>query len=342
MEVIEHEGQKDDEAEGPRREGQVGKRARRKLPPPPPTTWEPSQLFPLRAPRPKHINHFGISGGKDSTALLLWALFESGYPRESLDITFCDTGNESPITYRYVAYLEAFLQIGITRIHPGLKFFELAARKRRFPSAKARFCTYALKIKPTIDYINATFREGHTMTLHSGVRAAESDTRAKLLDREYDGNFLCEVVRPLLRLSVSDVWAMHEKYGIRPNPLYAMGMLRVGCFPCVMSRKSEIKNIAAKFPEAIDHIRERERISGRPAANGFSSFYGPNAIPARFHSRVYRRAKDGKEFSVATIDDVVRWSKTGKGAIEDNTMDLFAFDEAPAEKVSGCQSGFCE
>jgi 7-cyano-7-deazaguanine synthase in queuosine biosynthesis len=44
------------------------------------------------------INHIGISGGKDSTALLLWAVHESGYPKESIHATFCDTDNEHQIT----------------------------------------------------------------------------------------------------------------------------------------------------------------------------------------------------------------------------------------------------
>jgi hypothetical protein len=39
------------------------------------------------------INHCGCSGGKDSTALLLWMVHESGYHLESIRPTFCDTGN---------------------------------------------------------------------------------------------------------------------------------------------------------------------------------------------------------------------------------------------------------
>lgn len=51
------------------------------------------------------INHIGISGGKDSTALLLWAVHESGYDPNSLDVTFCNTHNEHQITYDYVRML---------------------------------------------------------------------------------------------------------------------------------------------------------------------------------------------------------------------------------------------
>ena len=70
------------------------------------TTWIVSEAYPPAVPRPERINHIGCSGGKDSTALLLWAIFESGYSRDSLDVSFCDTGNEAPATYDYISYLE--------------------------------------------------------------------------------------------------------------------------------------------------------------------------------------------------------------------------------------------
>ncbi len=164
------------------------------------------------------INHIGISGGKDSTALLLWAVHESGYDPNSLDVTFCNTHNEHQITYDYVKMLSETIW-PITTLEPELGFFELAKKKKRFPSAKARFCTVELKIKPTLAHISTLFAQGNTVRLHSGVRAGESDKRAKMLEREFDGNMLCEVFRPLLKWSIEDVWAMHAKYGIPRNPL---------------------------------------------------------------------------------------------------------------------------
>ena len=52
------------------------------------------------------VNVLSVSGGKDSTAMWLWA-FEN-----NLDIgvvTFANTGNEHPLTYGYVDYLESKL-----------------------------------------------------------------------------------------------------------------------------------------------------------------------------------------------------------------------------------------
>lgn len=72
------------------------------------TTFVVSAKFPPPAIRPEKIHHAGISGGKDSTALAIWMVKDSGYPRESLEFSFCDTGNESPVTYRYLDYLEEY------------------------------------------------------------------------------------------------------------------------------------------------------------------------------------------------------------------------------------------
>lgn len=51
------------------------------------------------------IYHVGISGGKDSGAVLLWLVHESGIPRHQINATFCDTGNEHEHTYEQVRIL---------------------------------------------------------------------------------------------------------------------------------------------------------------------------------------------------------------------------------------------
>lgn len=74
----------------------------------------------------KHV--ISVSGGKDSTALLLIAL--ENCPREHLLPIFCDTGNEHPAVYEYLSYLEQALDISITRLKAD--FSREIASKRRF------------------------------------------------------------------------------------------------------------------------------------------------------------------------------------------------------------------
>ena len=55
----------------------------------------------------------GISGGKDSGAVLLWLVYESGIPKHKINATFCDTGNEHEWTYQQVDMLSQ-------KAHPNL------------------------------------------------------------------------------------------------------------------------------------------------------------------------------------------------------------------------------
>ena len=149
--------------------------------------------------------HIGISGGKDSTALLLWYVYESGLPLESLVVTFSDTGNEHDWTYWYVRYLSK----NVFKIHwlkPEKAFYELAKQRRRFPSTIARFCTQLLKMTPTKVFIEGLQAQGFTVVAMSGVRASESADRAKLPDVELaaESYFGCDQWRPLLRWSLGD------------------------------------------------------------------------------------------------------------------------------------------
>ena len=316
----------------------------------------------------KVINHGGVSGGKDSTALLLWMVYESGYPEESLSITFCDTGNEAPETYAYVAMLSAKVHPIVT-ILPELDFYALAKKKGRFPSSQARFCTQELKMKPTKAHLDALMDEGYTVLNHSGVRAGESADRALLEPREpaWLSFFGCEGYRPLLSWTLADVWAIHERYGIPRNPLYDMGCKRVGCLPCIMSRKAEVLNIALRMPERLDMIRAKEAEIGGTRAYGISTFFARNMVPVRWRDReISVPAKTrtiaatplgedalpflasefplsvevqtgGVRMAVATIDGVERWARAGIGETE--ALEFEGMEEPP---TCDSRSGLCE
>ncbi len=116
------------------------------------------------------------------------------------------------------------------------------------------------------------------------------------------------------------------------NKLYEAGAQRVGCFPCIMSRKAEVRMIAQKFPDRIAIIRDAEN-AFETEYGRFSSFFPRNVAPERFRSKAVT-TKEGEAMNVATIDDVVRWSMTGKRA------KVSYLDDEP-EPVS-CSSGFCE
>jgi 3'-phosphoadenosine 5'-phosphosulfate sulfotransferase (PAPS reductase)/FAD synthetase len=145
---------------------------------------------------------------------------------------------------------------------------------------------------------------------------------------EWSDTFDCDAWRPLIKWTEQDVIDIHHRHGLAPNPLYLKGATRVGCWPCIFSRKAEIKLVAKLSPERIDVIRQLEvDVSAAAAARGSAqSKYGS--------VRTFFAGKTTREMSPMPIDDAVAWSKTKRGSTEEEV-----FDSEPA----GCvRWGLCE
>lgn len=316
--------------------------------------------YELGKPSENRVNLIGLSGGKDSTALVGWAIHESGYPRESLIFTFCDTENEYDEVYQQIDALDSYVQKHgckpVVKLRATGKwvdefksyplFLALALWKGRFPSAKARFCTQFLKIKPTEAFIVGLREQGMTdIVSHSGVRAAESMERSLMAEWATD-MFGCRTRRPLLKLSIKEVWTMHMKYGLPINPLYPAGWMRVGCRLCIMSNKGDVRRTNLKRPYVIGIYEQWERIVGayrkaKGRITDYSSWFHRRTVPRAQRSREVL-TKQGT-MHVATIRDVARWAMTLRGGVQggfDFMFDEERFDLDDAH--APCQSGFCE
>jgi len=228
---------------------------------------------------------------------------ESGIPREQMLASFCDTQNEAACTYEHIKTLSRDVFPVITLATEG--FYNLAKRKKRFPSTKARFCTQELKLKVTQRFLDELAERYDEVVPCSGVRRGESSARAKLTEwgDTLDSYFHVREWRPLISWTLADVLAIHEKYGIPLNPLYSQGARRVGCFPCVMSNKAEMRALSQNYPERIEELRRWEEELG-------STFFPPNTTPDRFKSRAVD-TKQGRRVKVCSIDDVIAWARSG-------------------------------
>ena len=91
----------------------------------------------------RHI--LSLSGGKDSTALAVH--MRDRVPE--MEYVFCDTGKELPETYDYLNKVEAFLGKPIVRLNSDYSFDHwLEANSGFLPTARMRWCTKVLKLKP--------------------------------------------------------------------------------------------------------------------------------------------------------------------------------------------------
>ena len=241
------------------------------------------------------------SGGKDSQACLIWAV--NKYGKDKVEAVFCDTGWEHPDTYTHIESVISQMGIKFTTIKGKYDFVSLAKYKKRFPSTNARFCTEELKVKPMIDWV---LQQKDSLIIIQGIRSGESIAR-KEMDTEcmYFKNYFeplpngrkysyrskevvewcklydASILRPIKDWSAQDVIDCILNAGQKPNPLYYQGFSRVGCFPCIMCRHSEIRLIAEHHPDMIKRLIDAEQSLGGRETRG-SSFFPPTYIPKRF------------------------------------------------------------
>lgn len=347
------------------------------------TYLSPLDIKTLNPQLGQPYNVVSVSGGKDSTALLLLAIERK---TTNIIVVFADTGNEHPITYEYIDYLEQALGIKIQRVKANFTqqiikkrkfveekwfdslvystlgywqiteddkqwvapkkgfspdqaqeiieralvvmqptnnpFLDLCIWKNRFPSTKARFCSEELKKNPIMDQVIYPALEGNEDVISwMGVRADESESRARLTENEYvmtssTGAELWNH-RPILQWSAQDCFDMHKRHGIKHNPLYEQGMGRVGCMPCIHARKAELLEIAKRFPAEIERIAEWESIVAQVSKHQSATFFTSDQRGHGIHA-------------------LVEWAKTARGGSQ---YDLLNFDDS-----SSCSSiyGLCE
>lgn len=290
------------------------------------------------------------SGGKDSQASLIWTVKK--YGASNITAVFCDTGWEHESTYKHIEETCQVLGVDLVTLkskrYDGM--LDMAVKKGRFPSSGARFCTEELKVKPFVDWLLE--QEEHFLIIQ-GIRKNESVSRSNMNQEcrlfkyyfepyKYDKNGRakhhtyrskevkkwCEkyddsVIRPVFEWTGQEVINYILDAGMKPNPLYGLGATRVGCFPCIMTSKSELKRMIELTPEFIEKVNQAE-------IQTQTSFFPPDYIPKRFCSQI-----DKKGVRYPVVQDVVNY-------LTETSLNMFEDDELYNQSCMSFYAGICE
>lgn len=199
---------------------------------------------------------------------------------------------------------QLFISRALELLKPtGNPFLDLSLWKGRFASTKARFCSQELKRVPIQFQVLMPLLDRHEEVWSwQGVRADESESRSKLEEIEDVGGSGLINYRPILHWTAQDCFDMHKKYGIDANPLYKMGMGRVGCMPCIHARKSELNEIHKRFPDEIERIAEWERLVSQVSRRQSATFFTSDERGHGIHELVQwsKTARGGKQYDLIT------------------------------------------
>lgn len=259
------------------------------------------------SPTARHI--VSLSGGKDSTALAIY--LRDRIP--NLEYVFCDTGEELPETYEYLATLEAFLGREIRYVSARQSFEDmLKARGGYLPSKQVRWCTELLKIRPFEEEIN----DG-TCYNYIGIRADEQHRRGYISTKP---NIVARY--PFIEDDIrqADVIRILEESGLG-LPAYYEWRSRSGCYFCFFQQRVEWLGLLENHRDLFDKAESFEKVnletgerytwSSRESLSEMRSPERQQAIRDEHRRRVERQQQSRAGLALAdvfAVDDPVEES----------------------------------
>lgn len=206
-----------------------------------------------------------LSGGKDSTAMLLHML-ELGMPVD--EICFCDTGMEFPQMYEHLKKVEAYIRRPITYLKPEHSFewylrdvpvttkrtmskttgLALPDHGYGMPGRKFRWCTSRLKNDPRKKHIRA-LSEKCDVVQYVGLAADETERLARPQNQD------CR--HPLAEWGWTEAQCLQYCYdhGFTWGGLYE-GRSGLSCWCCPLQPYKELKMLWRGFPDLWAKLQE--------------------------------------------------------------------------------------
>lgn len=200
----------------------------------------------------KHV--LGLSGGRDSAALAVF--MRQHHPELVTEYFFTDTGKELPEVYEFLGRLEGYLGQPIRRLNPERDFdFWLREYGHFLPSAKTRWCTRQLKLRPFEQWIKRDLEAGCTVVSYVAIRADEPQ---RLGHAATQPNLTVRFPFREHGVDKAGVVELLEASGLG-LPTYYRWRSRSGCTFCFFQQKIEWVRLRREHPEAFEEAKRYEK-----------------------------------------------------------------------------------
>jgi phosphoadenosine phosphosulfate reductase len=182
------------------------------------------------------------SGGKDSLVTLLITL-KAGL---RLPLIFADTGLEFPETIDNVLKVSKMFDLPLI-VESGNSGFWEGFELQGPPAVDFRWCCKACKLTPVKTLIENEWGEAISFI---GQRKFESAKRMQSPRVWRNRNVSCQIsAAPIQHWTAMHDWLYLFREKAPYNPLYELGLDRIGCFMCPSSDIACMKDIEARYPE---------------------------------------------------------------------------------------------
>lgn len=266
----------------------------------------------------RHI--LGVSGGRDSAALAVY--MRQHFPDLPLEYFFTDTGKELPEVYTFLDRLEGFLGKPILRLNPDRDFdFWLDEYGHFLPSARTRWCTRQLKLRPLEQWIRPDLESGTIIHSYVAIRADEPTREGY------------QATHPNMRVHLPLREAGIDRQGVIEmldqadvgEPEYYKWRSRSGCTFCFFQQKIEWVRLAEHHPDRFEEAVGYEKTALKDGSP-FTWSQG-ESLPELIEPARVEQIKADYERRVVRLRDRRNRNPLAAG-LPESIDDIYGIDEA--------------
>ena len=203
------------------------------------------------------MHHIVSLSGGTASAVAAGRVLDA-YGREDVTLWFADTNWKDEDLYRFLSDLESFWEIKIRRFKDGRTPLEVAEDRSLIPNQKRAPCSYELKIKPFVEFVESMPKP---VTVHLGMDFTEQHRMIRP-KAEYESMPGVTVDAPLMWDPVASPphRVVTESWGIETPRLYKMGFPHNNCGGrCVKQGIREWQRLKHTFPERFTEVADWEQ-----------------------------------------------------------------------------------